>query len=44
MVEAEVSLPKEVQEEMHGFPMKFLRYRPIVTRERIGHEGAAEQE
>ena len=35
MVEAEVSLPKETQEEMHGFPMKFLRYRPTVTREEL---------
>ena len=32
MVEAEVSLPKEIQEEIHGFPIKFLRYRPIVTK------------
>ena len=32
MVEAEVSLPKEIQEGMHGFPIKFLRYRPIVTK------------
>ena len=35
MVEAEVSLPKEVQEEMHGFPIKFLRYRPIVTKREL---------
>ena len=35
VVEADVSPPKEIQEEIHGFPMKFLRYRPIVTREEL---------
>ena len=32
VVEAEVSPPKEIQEERHGFPIKFLKCRPIVTR------------
>ena len=32
VVEAEVSPPKEIKEEMHGFPIKFLKCRPIVTR------------
>ena len=35
VVEAEVSPPKEIQEEIRGFPMKFLRFRPIVTREEL---------
>ena len=32
VVEAEVSPPKEINEEMHDFPIKFLKCRPIVTR------------
>ena len=35
MVEAEVSLPKEIQEETQGFPIKFLRYKPIVTKREL---------
>ena len=35
MVEAEVSLPKEIQEETQGFPSKFLRYRPMVTKREL---------
>ena len=35
MVEAEVSLPKEIQEETQGFPIKFLRFKPIVTKREL---------
>ena len=35
MVEAEASLPKEIQEETQGFPIKFLRFRPIVTKREL---------
>ena len=35
MVEAEVSLPKEMQEETQEFPIKFLRYRPLVTKREL---------
>ena len=35
VVEAEVSPPKDIQEEIQGFPIKFLRYRPIVITEEL---------
>ena len=35
VVEAEVSPPREVKGETQSFPMKFLKYRPTVTREEL---------